>query len=334
MKNAGQIGFDFCDATPAYHLGADWTWTKQPRRRSEHMARLANSLEGLSQLVGVPHELFSKVLDSVFAEHERQVKWCAYDRNDDCLYDLWGHGMKLTAAEYDSLIMHTMKHDGMTIGGVEYKVRTRPSSWSNEMDVTVAIHARGIGSVRIGRYWGKDGTWHSMGFTHIERDPLFLEGYRDGAAHAYCSEAVWAPAYSAQLIAEAHKKIPSVRTFKFGGREYVNTGARHCGDYSACSAWAITPVEDWTGDTFSYAELTQAWDRGAAERGDERGLLVRVRGQLCVLESYMTVYDDQPRQILAVQSDQDADVDEDELDDEGLDDGDVEEEGEADCIYA
>lgn len=310
MKNVGQIGFDFGDVSPAHRLDADWTWTTKPLSMGEHMARLASSKNALGKLVGIPYAVFSDVLLSVIAEHDRQIAWCSYDdKRADCPYTLWGHTTKFTDAEYETLITHCMKHDGRTVDGVEYKVRAAPSCWSAELDVTVGMHVVGIGSIRIGRYWGKDGTWYRLNFNHIERGPHFLQSFRDDAPFMYCSGAVWAPAYSAQIIGEAHKKIPHVRTFKFGGREYVNTGASYCGDHSQVNAWAITSAEEWSGDTYSYAELTQAWDRGAAERGDMRGLLVRVRGQLCVLESYMIAYDDQQRPIVFAEADEEEDVD-------------------------
>jgi hypothetical protein len=332
MKNVGQTGFDFGDVSPAHRLDANWTWTEKPRSMNEHMIRLADSRSALDSLVGIPHAVFSDVLLGVIAEHDRQVACCSYDdKRADAGYRLWGHTTKFSAAEYETIIAHCTKHDGCTVDGVEYKVRTCPSWWSTEHDVTVGMHVPGIGTVRIGRYWDKKGTWHSMRFKHIERDTLFLQSYQDDAPYQYCSGAVWAPAYSAQLIGEAHKKIPNVRTFKFGGREYVNTGAAYCGDHSQCSAWAIMSAEEWSGDTFSYADMTQAWDRGASERGDMRGLLVRVRGQLCVLEKYMTVYDDQPRPIFTAAADE-----EDEIGDEGLDEnfGDGEEEEELETLYA
>ena len=334
MKNVGQIGFDFGDVTPAHRLDADWTWTKKPRTMKQHTDRLASSKSLLDKLAGIPHAVVTDVLLSVIAEHDRQVAWCSYDdKQTHAAYTLWGHAIKFTLAEYDTLITHCMKHDGRTVDGVEYKVRSRQSSWSAEHDVIVGMHVAGIGSVRIGRYWDKDGSWHSMGFSHIEREPFFLQSYRDDAPYEYCSGAVWAPAYSAQIIGEAHKKIPNVRTFRFGGREYVNTGAAYCGDHSQCSAWAITSAEEWSGDTFNYAEVTQAWDRGASERGDMRGLLVRVRGHLCVFEKYMTVFDDQPRPILAAASDEEEEIDDSDLD-EGFDDDEQEEDMELDSLYA
>lgn len=332
MKNVGQIGFDFGDVSPAYRLDADWTWKEKPRSMREHMARLATAKAALDKLVGIPHAVFSEVLSGVLAEHDRQVAWCHYDeKSDDEKYTLWGHATTFTEAEYETLITHCTKHDGQTVEGVEYKVRTSPSTATGKANVYVAMHATGIGSILISRCSGRDGTWHTMRFTHIERDSFFLPSYEDDAQYEYCSGTVWGPAYSAQLIAEAHKKIASVRTFKFGGREYVNTGASYCGDYSQCSAWAIIAAEEWTGDTFSYAEMTQAWDRGASERGDMRGLLVRVRGQLCVLEKYMTVYDTQRRPIVITSSDEEENApDHDDLVDEGVDEAEMEE----DALYA
>lgn len=331
MQNVGQIGFDFGDVTPAYRLAADYTWKERPRTLQEHSVRLVKAQDALSSIVGLPHAVFSDTLQSVVQKHIKQVEWCGYDTHRaDAVYELWGHEVSFTPAEYETLIAHCIANDGRTVDGVEYKVRARPSWWSTEIDVSVGMYVANVGSIVMSRNYSRNGTWYNLSFRLIERHAHFMETYMDDAEYAYCSEAVWGPAYSAQIISENASKIPSVRTFKFQGREYTNTGGSHCGNHSQCSAWSIVSTADWNGETYSYDQLVKAWDRGAAQRGDMRGLLVRVRGQLCVLEKPMRVYDDQPREIVFASAD-----DEEESNGDDFDQGDAdEEEEEQEALYA
>lgn len=299
MKNVGQIGFDFGDDGQAYRLDADGTWSPLARVFADHAARMSAAQAALAKLNGIPQVVFATVLEAQIHEYKRQVKHCQYDERPTDAHTLWGCGVKLSGAECESIIAHCVANAGTCGDGVEYKVRQSRSSWSSSVDLEAGMFAPGVGSVVVGKFKHADEWNYSVSFNLAERDSHFLANYMDDVDYAYCSEAVWGPAYSAQLIAEAHTKIPSVRTFKYGGREYVNTGACHGRNhYSQCKAWSIVSAEEWKGDTFTYAEITAAWDRGAAERGDDRGLLVRVRGVLCVLEKPLIVYDDQPRELI------------------------------------
>jgi hypothetical protein len=313
MKNVGQIGFDFGDSAPAYRLDADWTWEPKRYTFSEYTKRIGTAETAMEKLTGIPQAVFGDMLVGLISEHARQVAHCGYDEETG-EYRLWGSNVKFDAQESETIIEHCKQFDGKTVDGIEYKVRVYRSSWNTSDVVEAGMYYPGVGTVVIGRYKHSDEWHYSASFHLVDRDSHFLPHYNDDVVIEYCSEAVWAPAYSAQLIAEAHNKIPSVRTFRFGGREYVNTGASHGRNhFSQCTAWSITPATEWAGDTFSYADLTEAWSRGAAQRGDKRGLLVRVRGVLCVLEKPFLVYDDQPRQMIAATEEEDETDEMDEL---------------------
>ncbi len=56
--------------------------------------------------------------------------------------------------------------------------------------------------------------------------------------------------------------------------------------------WSVCLLADWTGPTYNYETQNKAVNDGRIQRSDRRGLIVRVRGQLCVLEAAACFYDD------------------------------------------
>jgi hypothetical protein len=92
-------------------------------------------------------------------------------------------------------------------------------------------------------------------------------------------------------MAYSQNGVADVPTFTLRGREYVNDGMLHFGAYQECHAWTFRPVRDWTGPTYNYQSQCRAWDEGRTERGDRRGLVVRVRGKLCVLDGAARVFE-------------------------------------------
>ena len=97
-------------------------------------------------------------------------------------------------------------------------------------------------------------------------------------------------AVSVQALAEASDGLASVRTFAHGGREYTITGVVY-GRQMEADAWAIVPHRFWSGQTYTRNELHAAYDAGDIERGNHRGHLVKVRGQVCVLEAMSLFHD-------------------------------------------
>ena len=91
-------------------------------------------------------------------------------------------------------------------------------------------------------------------------------------------------------MAEASDGIASVRTFAHCGRDYTISGVLYGGQMEA-DAWAIVPRQLWSGPVYTRNELHAAYDAGDIERGDHRGHLVKVRGQVCVLEAMSLFHD-------------------------------------------
>ncbi|MBK6388319.1 MAG: hypothetical protein IPF71_16920 [Rhodoferax sp.] len=86
--------------------------------------------------------------------------------------------------------------------------------------------------------------------------------------------------------------MAKVRVFTMEGRQYVNTGGLYSRDFRSCDAWRFCALDDWRGPTYSDESQSLAWEEGRTQRGDRRGLVVSVRGQLAVLDSLVTFYDD------------------------------------------
>lgn len=154
---------------------------------------------------------------------------------------------------------------------------------------TAALHIEGIGTL-IARSWHYAECW-AVDY-HPWRDPFFFPSYLDQMTISKVPLATWKGAYCADKIACSGTGIASVPTFKFGGREYVQIGGMGYREVEQAKAWSVTPLADWRGETYSYRSVCQAWDDGILERGDERGLVVKVRGQICVLDQPICVYDE------------------------------------------
>lgn len=210
------------------------------------------------------------------------------------------------------------------VRGIEVKVR-------GEVRVkTAAVYIEDVGTI-IAYEWSQVGTGHIAYYPW--KAPFFLTGFRDDMPIVKAPYATWKGAYCADKLAMSGKGVASVSTFKLAGREYIQTGGMCYRGLEQATAWRVCPIGDWNGETHSYQSICKAYDDGVRERGDERGLVVKVRGQLCVLEAAITVYDDQPstETIARLFADRDADAEDGELAD---DDWHVESEMEGDATEA
>ncbi|MFK5073436.1 hypothetical protein ACI4BE_28315, partial [Klebsiella pneumoniae] len=55
--------------------------------------------------------------------------------------------------------------------------------------------------------------------------------------------------------------------------------------------------ESWVGTTVSYRSMVASFDDGSRRRGDQRGMLVSVRGKHFVMCSFATLTDSRPPHI-------------------------------------
>ncbi|MDR5776972.1 MULTISPECIES: hypothetical protein [unclassified Caballeronia] len=213
------------------------------------------------------------------------------------------------------------------VPGIEVKSRdTRQSKMS-------AVFVEGVGTL-IARYWSISENGH---IAYVPwKDRIFLSSYLDDMPVINAPYATWKDAYCADKIAMSGKGVASVPTFKLGGREYVRTCGTGFRGMEYGRAWRVVPIADWTGETYSYQTITKTWDDGIRERGDDRGLVVKVRGQLCVLESAIEVYDERPSatdSIARLLADRANEVEDDEYCDDEVDD-DTDDSDEEDTLEA
>ncbi|MYM92492.1 hypothetical protein [Duganella vulcania] len=286
MGQTEQFGFDFSDAAPVLGAMPEGTWCDKAYTETEFAERFGRARSFLAQLQGIEHAIFQLTLGAALAEHADQMSRRKKIDEKDQGYTLRSRRAQCGDELVLEFIAYCKNKAATNSKGVECKVTDTAD------ETSAGLYYEGIGSV-VAHWYKRPGS--SAVFFAFDRDTHFLDGYRDAFEAIYCDQLVWEPAYCANAIAESGEKIASVRTFKVGAREYVNKGAHWCKDYAQCLAYSIVPAVQWQGDTFNYKSLIQAFDKGAKERGDCRGLLVRVRGQLCVLEKFVSVYDDKPR---------------------------------------
>ncbi len=205
------------------------------------------------------------------------------------------------------------------VGGIEVKVR------EDVRIKTAAVYIENVGTI-IAYQWPQVGGGNVSYYPW--KDSFFLPSYLDGMPIVKAPYSTWKGAYCADKLAMSGKGVASVPTFKLAGREYIQTGGMGVRGFEQARAWRICPISDWHGETHTYQSICKAYDDGIRERGDERGVVVKVRGQLCVLEAAMTVYDDQPaaETVARIFADRDAEAEEDAVaDDDWLVDSEMEE---------
>lgn len=213
----------------------------------------------------------ANMTDEIKEDTSRYLPWHSHD------FNAVPHTIAAFVEHCDSMITRDK------LAGVEYKVTHR-----HQM-TTAGVFIEHIGSIVVHQ-------WHNVDTENLAyfpfRDSFFMESLRDSAPRIAEPIQTWGHAYCADKIAYSHKGIASVPTFAYRGREYINDGMSHHGDYSECEGWTFRPFADWHGPTYSYAEQCRAWDDGRLERGDRRGLVVHVRGQRCVLDGCAVFFDE------------------------------------------
>ncbi|KND54484.1 hypothetical protein BPUN_4473 [Candidatus Paraburkholderia kirkii] len=241
----------------------------------------AKGTDAIQRITGSARSLFVRGRALAGDELEKMVERCGDDNEPR---HLWRVTCKPTDDEFDVFVALCRTTVSSVFDGIEYKVRDEDRSVA-----TAAMYVRDVGTLIASR-WSE--TNRAIDFQPW-RDSFFLESYRDGIQAIEAPYSTWGRAYCADKLANSNDEIASVPTFVVNGREYINDGGFSRGSYRECEGWSFTAFADWQGATFSYRSQVRAWDNGSLERGDRRGLVVRVRGQLCVLDSAVKVYDTQ-----------------------------------------
>lgn len=278
-----QLGFDFGDSRPAFQEWPEGTWNTQLYTYAQYVSMFAQAERSLDQISGPGATLYRAGLDAAKAAFSAKR---GYDPECAEAYALHAGTYRVDDAEVAAFFAHCEAQSGTSAHGAEYKWRCDKNGYR-----VAGMYVEGAGSI-VARHWPKAGA--SVSF-RLYRDTFFLDSFRDEQRAVYANEAIWRRSYCADKIAMSGEDVASVPTFSLEGREYINDGGTGFATelyYQECEAWSFVQRSEWSGPTYSYREQCKAWDAGRTERGDRRGLVVRVRGQLCVLDGAITVYDD------------------------------------------
>jgi hypothetical protein len=194
---------------------------------------------------------------------------------------VWGHHERLSLASGRALT--ALCEPGVVPGA---QVRRRASRDCRE----ALLFIDGLGTLELRSSLCDGGEERSN--SGREDDPYVLdyepgrtaavaESYRDVRRTVEAPISVWGHVAASQLCSSTER--PSVSTYLYAGRRYVTTGACYSGSYAEGYAWLLEAQDDWIGPVYTRQELLRLWDRGARERGDDRGLVVTARGATFVL---------------------------------------------------
>lgn len=175
--------------------------------------------------------------------------------------------------------------DRADLGPDRFKVRTGYRQW------TAGMYLAGFGCLIAhgadnGNCWVLYRPW---------LDEFFLDSHQDARRIVPIPRSVWDCAFAAGKIAAAGAGVASVKPFSFNGQAWITTSASYGGNEPPqAEAWSLCPIAQWGGPTYSYATHHEAINLGHAERSDYRGIIVKVRRDLYVVDQGMTVFEPSP----------------------------------------
>lgn len=222
---------------------------------------------------------------------------------EDQKYALWRTDIKIASSVLDQFIQVSSAALANKQMGIEVKKR------NTRRMLCFGVYIPDAGSVVV-RIWPNAGCGIDY---HVYRDPFFNVSYLDDMREIEAPLTMWEHAYCADKIAYSDESVPSVPTFTLNGREYIHTGGMSSGSYQECKALTFRPLEGWKGDTYTYRSQCRAWDDGLKERGDQRGLVVSVRGRKCVVDGAVVVFDNNVVRSHSYVYEADSDCDEEEI---------------------
>lgn len=276
VGEAVQGGFDFWDATEAPVIEQPvGTWEcRIERTAAQYLASIEAAENSVLIVQGPARAIFNFYLLKTRESLAWQVERQCYEEAE--VFSLWGARFKVPCEMLTAFAEHCRTHAGCEYGPVKFKAR-------KELDIeTLGMHVEGVGTV-IFRDWGLAG--QGSDFSLMRADRFFLESYADARPVYELPYSAWHRGSICQRLSESGDGVCSVPTFSHLGRDFVVTGSTHGKDRREGDAWVIAPLCDWKGKTYSYRSQIEAYNAGVLQRGDHRGLLVKVRGELCVLES-------------------------------------------------
>ncbi len=280
-----QLGFDFADGYPTFKESPTDTWNEPKHTTAQYLAlfeQCEKALPGVNRFSEAAGRVFEIGLLGAVEVHALMLE----NRQGDGVYTLWRSQRHPRVDEVSEFLKHchSMINGQWDCPGIDYKHR------DGLVHSETAMHVYGFGTVTV-RNWGQGQT--STDFKPW-KTTVFFKNYLDEAKWVYAASAVFADKGMSEKLGESAEGVASVTAFEHGGQSYINTGGMFCEKRHTCKAWRFCVLQDWRGPTYSYRTQVLAWDEGRKERGDMRGMVVRVWGQQVVLQAMTYFYDDAP----------------------------------------
>ncbi|WP_060512848.1 hypothetical protein [Pseudomonas sp. NBRC 111124] len=278
--NPVQMGLSFDESVAETAFSASESWSSPEYTHDAYKMLLDTAFSRLDEVPAEVRPMFQQGIESCL-QALLQEKRCGTDTVQAGSYS-WRSALPVSMDQWADL---SFLADAGGSVGCRFKQRRAPRSQ------TLGIHVPGVGSVVIQawlksaeqRCWSEFVPWESSFFRTSFRDVVHL--------HKLDSHR-WDNAVCPGAFAEAGDKVPSVPTVKVNGRQFVIMGASYSREFRDSHGWTFVRHCDWPKQTYTYSELCSLWDAGILERGDCRGLLAKVKGELCVMAEMVMLYDD------------------------------------------
>lgn len=275
---AEQNGFDFGDERPAFVEEAPGTWGHVKHTAEEYSDLLINARLAVEGIVGVWRVLFDAGIERAAAEGTEQMH--AHQLNVTGEKFWFGDTEVPADADQVERFLEHCSPDGNN-EGIEQKLR------KCSLLTHAGMYVAGVGSLLV-KVWAPD-NWRVDYMPY--RSKFFDDSFRDELPRIALSRSAWWSCCSAQRLSESAHGVASLKGFEHGGRLYVQSGMTSGRGICESDGWRVCAIADWRGPTYSYAGLIAAWNSGRKERGDKRGLLVKINNQKCILEACAVFFD-------------------------------------------
>lgn len=272
-----QFGFDFGHIEQISKPVQNWNDPKLSF--GECSAYLNNASIKADLFNGVIGKTYAALIRQCISDLKTQNERMNYSENSNFI--LWVNNHRLNVSQFTNFI-NNFEASAMPCPSAETKIRK-----TRNFD-QYSVYIKNIGSITVSIWDKKDASIRYVPW----RSSNLNDSHTDGRKWLYAPAHIWDSFYCADKIAESHNKPASVDAFKFDGREYINDGGSGKGNYKDCLALTFIPRKQWHGKTFTYSELRNEWDAGTIERGDQRGMLIKVRGLECVINGSVMFYDE------------------------------------------
>lgn len=280
------------------------TWENECEDTGAFIVALHKAVRTLESTPVPFQDLYIRAIQEALAQHRKMLKELGSNKYNT---HRWRKsGFQVSAKELRKFGNYCSIAAAKETAPIQFKVRRGGSYYmaDGRDQVRVGMFVPGVGSI--------EAYSHTKSDLRIEYFPylttFFLDSYVDMVTYEYAPESLWDKTYCADKLAMSDTKIATVKTFKFKGKEYINTGGCGSRDFTQCNGWEIRELEKWNGPTYNYRSHIQAYDDGRVERGDHRGLVVHVKRKPYVLVSPVWFYDDRRSEREAKKTSQEIDL--------------------------